>query len=294
LLRLGINGEIETAIQVATQQHTEAAIQAATQHILATTQQHTEAAIQSLRRELSVLRNLISYEFKDVIYDAPSNASEINLDPLFYIALEDKFRGPFDEIKERVRPYLADVLPHLDAQHPLIDLGCGRGEWLTLLSENGINAIGVDSNPASIAELKSKGLTAHCVDLVDYLHSASSGSVGAITMFHVIEHLPIDVLLHVLSETLRVLRPGGIFIAETPNSLSLSVGASTFWLDPTHQRPLHPEFVKFVAAHTGFKSVEGRFMNRITSELNDILDSDIRALVEQIYGYGDFALLAWN
>ena len=75
-------------------------------------------------------------------------------------------------------------------------------------------------------------------------------------MLHVVEHLPFDLLLTTFQEAFRVLEPGGILIAEIPNSLNLTVGASTFWIDPTHQRPLHPEVLNFLAVHCGFEKTQ--------------------------------------
>ena len=130
-------------------------------------------------------------------------------------------------------------------------------------------------------------------DLVAFLHGQPDSSAGAITMFQVVEHLPLAILIDVLENCVRVLRPGGLLIAETPNSLNLRVAATTFWLDPTHQRPLHPELLQFMALHVGFEKVDGLFMNELGDSAEGV-DPAVRRLLEYVDGAGDFALLAWT
>ena len=216
------------------------------------------------------------------------------MDPGFYVALEDRFRGDPAIIAERQRVYLPLVEGLADADHPVLDLGCGRGEWLHVLTGAGIAAVGVDSNPAFVGEVSDAGASVIEGDLVAHLRSAAPASVGAITMFQVVEHLPFPVLVDVMAECARVLRPGGVLIAETPNSLNLSVAATTFWLDPTHERPLHPELLKFIAKQVGFAKVDGWFLNDLNARGEDLTDPALARLVAMIDGPGDFSLLAWT
>jgi O-antigen chain-terminating methyltransferase len=183
--------------------------------------------------------------------EALETSSRLQFDPDFYIAFENHFRGPFDVIKERVSVYVDDLKHLANSKRTIVDIGCGRGELLTVLKESGIHAVGIDSNPSTILTLKDRGFEAYCEDLSVFLERTPSGSVAAVTMLHVVEHLPFDLLLKTFSEIYRVLEPGGMFIAETPNSLNPTVGSSTFWIDPTHQRPLHPEVLAFLAVHCG-------------------------------------------
>lgn len=201
---------------------------------------------------------------------ALETSSRLQLDPDFYIAFENRFRGPFDLIKERVSVYVDDLKHLANSKRTVVDIGCGRGELLTVLKESGIRAIGVDSNPSSVNSLKERGFEASCEDLSDYFERTPSGSVAAITMLHVIEHLPFDILLRTFSEIYRVLKPGGVFIAETPNSLNLTVSASTFWIDPTHQRPLHPEVIQFLSDFNGFMPSEIRYLHGTGAEAYDV------------------------
>ena len=202
--------------------------------------------------------------------EALETSSQLKLDPDFYIAFENRFRGPFDIIKERVSVYVDDLKHLANSKSTVVDIGCGRGELLTVLKESSIRAIGVDSNPSSVRSLKARGFEASCEDLSGYFKRTPSGSISAITMLHVLEHLPFDLLLKTFSEIYRVLEPGGVFIAETPNLLNLTVGASTFWIDPTHQRPLHPEVTQFLSDFNGFRPSEIRYLNGISTEAYDV------------------------
>lgn len=221
----------------------------------------TKSRLADLKNEIELLR---------LQAQSLESTKKLQLDPDFYIAFEDRFRGPFDKIKERVSVYI-DNLAHLaNTNKRVVDIGCGRGELLTALRESGIHAIGVDSNPSSITSLQGRGFEASCEDLSDFLKRTPDSSLAAITMLHVVEHLPFDQLLTTFQEVFRVLEPGGIFIAETPNSLNLTVGSSTFWIDPTHQKPLHPEVLRFLSDFIGFMHTEIRYLNGTGADAYDV------------------------
>jgi SAM-dependent methyltransferase len=212
----------------------------------------------------------------------------------FYVALEDRFRGDVEEIADRQRVYLDVVSSVVDDEHPLLDLGCGRGEWLRLLRENSLAAVGVDNNVAFVLENQGEGLEVIEADLLEHLRNAPDVSAGAITLFQVVEHIDTATLLRVLLEAVRVLRPGGLLIAETPNALNLQVAAANFWIDPTHLRPLHPEFLRFCASYAGFAKTDGMFVNELDPSYRRISDPTVRSLAARLDGPGDFALLAWR
>jgi SAM-dependent methyltransferase len=180
-------------------------------------------------------------------------AKRLDLDEL-YSALEDRFRGTREEIKERCRIYL----PYIQAlPDPIvIDLGSGRGEWLELLNEAGIEARGVETNRVAIAQCRERGFDVVDDDVITYLRSLAGASVAAITGFHIIEHVSIDALVTLLDEVLRVLRPGGLAIFETPNPENVVVGSNFFYLDPTHKHPLPSELMEFLFDNRGFAPVE--------------------------------------
>jgi len=169
-----------------------------------------------------------------------------------YSALEDRFRGTRDEIKERFREYL----PYVTDQRPVIDLGCGRGEWLEVLHYSGIEARGVDNNHLQVEQCRARGLDVTEGDFLVQLQGMPAESVGAITGFHIIEHLSFNALVALLNEVMRVLRPGGVVIFETPNPDNVVVGSHYFYLDPTHRHPLPSELMEFVFKHQGFQEIE--------------------------------------
>ena len=191
------------------------------------------------------------------VYQVPAEshhqlpAESHNLDAL-YAALEDRFRGARDEIKERFKVYL----PYVQDQAPVIDLGCGRGEWLEILSEAGIEARGVDTNRIQIEQCRARSLNVEEGDFIAYLRSLSDASAGTVTGFHIIEHVSLDMLITLLNEILRVLRPGGVVIFETPNPENVLVGSNYFYLDPTHRHPLPRDLAEFLLDSRGFHGIE--------------------------------------
>lgn len=172
----------------------------------------------------------------------------------FYKLFEDRFRGPTSEISARLSFYLPFVTAVCrDPLSICADLGCGRGEWLGLLQSLSIKALGVDANPVMVSCCNDSGLNVLPGDILDWLKSSADSSIDVITAFHVAEHLPFEVLRALISESYRVLRPNGLLILETPNPENFSMGAGKFYIDPTHERPLHPLLLAFLVEHTGFE-----------------------------------------
>ena len=232
--------------------------------------------------------------------DAPSvTTASPAIDELLYLAIEDRFRGDPSVVSERQQRYLPVVADRVDAEHPLLDLGCGRGEWLRLLADADVPASGVDSNQSCVDECVTLGLDASVGDLVETLAASADASFGAITLFHVVEHLPFGVLADVLAECARVLVPGGVLIAETPNALNLRVAATNFWLDPTHVRPLHPQLLRLLGERAGFARMDDLFLHDIGSPIDVSLgdrqvDAWLTDLSRSLDGPGDYALVAWT
>jgi SAM-dependent methyltransferase len=258
----------------------------------------TENILVQLRRDMDGIRALV----KSVTSISPEvnqslQQSSVIIDDALYVSLEDRFRGDAQIVMQRQKDYLPYVEPAVSVAHPLLDLGCGRGEWLLLLKDKEIPSWGIDSNDVAIAECESLGLQVVKSDLLTTLHATSSQSIGAVTMFQVLEHLPFDLVVEVLRESLRVLIPGGVFIGEIPNCETLRVGASTFWIDPTHQRPLYPAVLEFIASEVGFRTVEGRYSSPLapTPSLENLPEQVaivIRDLHYKVNGPGDFAVIA--
>jgi len=163
--------------------------------------------------------------------------------------LLESFRGSEDEIRHRMDRYLPDLQP----KGSVLDLGCGRGELLLLLREAGVEATGVEGDPALAEAARRRGLEIVEGDVLEVLNDQKAESRGAVTAVHLFEHLTSAKLIAALAEIRRVLRPGGLLIAECPNPHSLRVGASLYWQDPTHQRPLLPETLELMLRAAGFE-----------------------------------------
>lgn len=176
----------------------------------------------------------------------------------FYLSLEDRFRGTRDEIMERQRSYLPFLLDQKigSKQMPILDIGCGRGEWLELLAESGLEARGVDLNRHFVAACKERGLNVIEGDAIECLRDLPTGSMGAVTGFHIIEHLPLEKLIRLIDETVRVLKPGGLAIFETPNPQNVLVSCHNFYIDPTHRNPLPGVTVQFMLEARGLCDVQ--------------------------------------
>lgn len=186
------------------------------------------------------------------------------LEQAFYLALERHFRGTEQQIADRLalyRPWLDDL-----PVGQVVDLGCGRGEWLGLLRGWGLDALGVDSNTLNVANLEAQGHRAVCADALAWLRRQPAQSLAAVTAFHLVEHLPFAVLLELVDQARRVLLPGGRLIIETPNPENLDVGLHTFWLDPTHRRPLPPSLLEFVVGYCGLRVDEVPRLNPLPAE----------------------------
>lgn len=175
-----------------------------------------------------------------------------------YLAFENVYRGTRSEIKERQSVYLPLLRNAAKGKSsmPVLDLGCGRGEWLELLKDEGWDARGVDANELMLEECLARGLKVERGDVLGYLQQVPEATLGAITSFHVVEHLPFERVILLIDEALRALRPNGILILETPNPDNLLVGASTFYLDPTHIRPIPSGTLRFVVEARGFCDAE--------------------------------------
>src|SRR5262249_39287677 len=168
-----------------------------------------------------------------------------------YTAVENRYRGDRDEIRRR----LADYLPAFRDLAPVVDLGCGRGEFLELLREAGVEARGVESNANTVQECRAKGLDVVHGDLVDFLRAEKDAALGGVFASQVVEHLPPAVLRDLLAEAHRALRPGGLMALETVNVRSVVGFLEVYNRDLTHERPLHPDTLSFLAAAAGFPEV---------------------------------------
>jgi O-antigen chain-terminating methyltransferase len=220
-------------------------------------------------------------------------AEEDHLLDAMYVSFEDRERGTRQDMKHRLEVYI----PYIrkadagTADFTVVDVGCGRGEWLELLKENGFVARGVDTNRVMERECQELGLDVVMGDGVEFLKRLKPQSVGAVTGFHIVEHLPIRTMISLFGEAFRVLKPGGIVIFETPNPENIFVGSCTFYSDPTHRNPIPPNTLAFLIEYQGF--VEPEIVR--LHPLNYIEYNKEDALKDLVYRFNmgqDYAVIA--
>ena len=176
----------------------------------------------------------------------------------FYRAFEDRYRGRRDLIKSRLNIYLPFIEPlkKFYGDCAAVDLGCGRGEWLELVADLGFDAVGIDLDEGMLDVSRGLELTVKREDAVTYLRGLADESIAVVSGFHIVEHITFSDLQSLVMEALRVLKPGGVLVFETPNPENIVVGTSNFYLDPTHQRPIPPQLLSFLAEYYGFHRVK--------------------------------------
>lgn len=176
----------------------------------------------------------------------------------FYRAFEDRFRGSREDVKKKLEVYLPFLASFPAGKKPLsaLDLGCGRGEWIEMLRERGVDALGVDMNDAMLDACRAKNLSVAAGDVIAILQSQTAESRNIISAIHLVEHLEFDALKTLVSEAHRVLQPGGVLIMETPNPENIQVATTHFYLDPTHRRPVPPPLLSFLPEYFGFDRVK--------------------------------------
>ena len=190
--------------------------------------------------------------------DAPALAGQSPLPPaeiepeFDYAGFEDRFRGSEADIKERQRVYL----PYFEGASNVVDVGCGRGEFLDLLRETGIKALGVDVDLDMVLHCRDKGLDAVREDAFAHLGARADESVGGIFSAQFIEHLEPRRIVELVKLAHRKLAPGGWLVLETPNPACLWVFADSFYRDLSHVRPIHSDTMTFLLEATGFHEVE--------------------------------------
>jgi O-antigen chain-terminating methyltransferase len=214
----------------------------------------------------------------------------------FYVAFEDQFRGSREEIIDRLKIYLPLIEEAKvgTQDSPILDVGCGRGEWLELLRESGYTARGMDINRIMVDQCRARGLEVVEEDVISYLKSLPDASLGVVTGFHVIEHLSFAVLMKLLNETVRVLKGGGLVIFETPNPQNVLVGSNNFYLDPTHRNPLPSPLVKFLLEHGGFYPVEIINLNSYEDSFR-VSGAEIAPVFNNyFYGPQDYAVIGYK
>jgi O-antigen chain-terminating methyltransferase len=221
-----------------------------------------------------------------------------------YVGFEQRFRAPGPELERKLAAYV----PHFVERAPVADLGCGRGEFLAHLRAAGIAALGVDGNAGFVQACVAQGLDVRHGDLLAFLRQRPEASLGGLFSAQVAEHLPPPVLVAMLREAQRVLRPGGLLLLETVNPRSLVGLLEVYNRDLTHERPLHPDTLAYLAAAAGFGEVRVQFTSPVDplAQLQPVpaeglpepaaatLNENVARLNALIYGPQEYVLLAWR
>ena len=175
-----------------------------------------------------------------------------------YEEFENRFRGPREEVLTKLSSYLPYVLqaPKLSGEVKLIDVGCGRGEWLELMQRNKVSGYGLDINEEMVSLCQKMGFKAEVGDANDYLSRQPLESISALTGFHIVEHIELSELLRLLSSAYDCLAKDGIILFETPNPENIKVATHDFYTDPTHKNPIPPSTLSYLAGQIGFRKVE--------------------------------------
>jgi SAM-dependent methyltransferase len=231
---------------------------------------------------------------------APDEVRELlaPLEDWRYAGFENRFRGGPEDVKKQLRQYLS----YFSKDGPVLDLGCGRGEFLELLGENGIEAAGVDINGQMVDICLDKGLFCRKGDILETLSARADGSLGGIFSSQVIEHLPPAYLKKLIETSFHKLVPGGTLVLETVNPLSVFALVQVYFLDLSHRNPIHPQALKFMLETAGFEDVEITFSSRLESERlqplpgadehTSLLNRNIDSLNDLLFAPVNFAAIA--
>lgn len=212
-----------------------------------------------------------------------------------YVTFEDRYRGSREEIATRQEVYMPRIQRACEATRGrVLDLGCGRGEFLEILQGYGIEPLGVDSNEEMVRVCQDRGLPAVLSDGLQYLETVPDHSLAALTAFQVIEHLSLDAMDSLIHLAFQKLKDGGVVILETINPYSL-FALSMFYLDLSHQRPIPIDSLRFLMETAGYKDVETVFPYTIPDEMKLAGDDpNTRRLNEVIFGPPDYAVAGWK
>ena len=240
---------------------------------------------------------------KRIATEAPVAASEgPGLD---YFRLESRYRPP-SLLKEKQKSYLK----YFAGCHNVLDIGCGRGEFVQLLIDEGVGACGVDLDADTAACAQEQGLPVQQADALAYLAELSDASLDGVFMAQVVEHLTPSYLVSLLELCYRKMRPDAPLVAETINPVCLWALTNWYLIDPTHVRPVHPDTLRFALESTGFWQAEVQYLSPVLerdrlaelvddgdlgSEFSSMakhINSNIRQLNEFLYGFQEYVVIA--
>lgn len=218
-----------------------------------------------------------------------------------YSKFEMRFRGSEEQIKEHMQFYI----PYFENKKNVLDIGFGRGEFLTILKEKDINCAGVDINEQMVKKAKEKGLNVFLDDGISFLEKQEDSCYDGIMICQVVEHLRNNELIKLLKLAYKKMAKGGILVIETINPMCLSIFGRSFYIDLTHQKPIHPFTLEFLLKEIGFEKIEIVFLSQIDNSEhiaflpnpnNDVdikkFNESMKRLNEIIFGFQDYAIIA--
>jgi len=275
-VRRDLHGDIETVQRdVRAADEALAAEQARIRELIPTAARRNDALIAALDQKIETL----AVRIRDVVNPVVASSNDV-----LYRRLEDALRGSEAQVRADVAPYVRYAAEH----QPVLDVGCGRGEFLAACRDAGVNARGVDTNERSVADLKARGFDVALAGVPECFAPLANGSLGAILAMHVVEHVPAEVLFALFREAGRVLREGGLLMIETPNAESIAMSASDFWRDPTHLAPRHAAALTTLAREHGFAIEEVRAVHELPEGVRiPILENDAPELQRVIHAVND-------
>ena len=263
-----------------------------------------QRAVQTLIRELEQRRGAQADLSAGAIGERGAKAeatgsSAVALDSYKYVGFEDQFRGSEHDIRQRVAAYV----PLFEGASDVLDVGCGRGEFLDLLRERGIPARGIDLNDEMAAVCRQRGLDATAGDALGYLLAQPDESLGGLFAAQVVEHLDPDYLMRFLDAAYHKLRPGSKIVLETINPACWYAFFSSYIRDITHVRPLHPDTLQYLVGASGFQKVTTRYSAPFPDEDKlqplppksaagndaEIFNENVRKLNALLFTYLDYA-----
>jgi O-antigen chain-terminating methyltransferase len=202
-----------------------------------------------------------------------------------WLRFAESFRGPEEDIRDRQRHYVL----RFAGSAPVLDLGCGRGEFLEAARDAGLAATGIDQSEECIALCRSKGLHAEKADLFSYLDGLADHSLGGIYCSQVVEHIDPHRLPDLISLMAKKLRSGALAAIETPNPECLAIFATHFFIDPTHTRPVPARLLGFYMEEAGFGTLQVERLSPAANSMPSLMELPA-AVREQFFGGLDYVI----
>ena len=263
---------------------TRTAALASTHESLRTAVGIAQQASLSLKRELERLMDsgqIAAGASSAVADQASAQPFAPALDAFKYLGFEDRFRGSRDLIRQRLESYV----PFFTDAEDVLDVGCGRGEFLELLDAAGIRARGIDLNHEMAELCRTRGLQVTEADAAGYLSEQPDASLGGVFAAQVVEHLQPSYLLRFLELAFHKVRPGGRIVLETLNPACWVAFFDSYIRDITHVWPLHPDTLQYLVLASGFSSAQIEYRSPVPEEqklqpLARAEDSSMAPLVE--------------